>query len=238
MEESAQWRSSKLRSHNPKYGCKIYVFNRSAYTVLNRYGYRGEETITSLKQAAKKGSVGVCDLAKEIARTRKTKERIYSSKAQLSSVSMQIQEQRVCVAPRRGSCLFISWKSDDESCWGTAKEHANYDDDEPACEDSRDFENDAGHESGNGQSMFFLLSFHYVCEQIVIFAVRSARLLLCLCCPFVIGVFLFVVRSCLCVCAFVLVFVNTPSSLSFSLSLSMCVFFYFCLFFCIFRRLV
>ena len=48
----------------------------------------------TLKEAAKKGDKIVCTmLAKEIMQARKAKDRIYTSKAQLNSVSMQLQQQ-------------------------------------------------------------------------------------------------------------------------------------------------
>jgi division protein CdvB (Snf7/Vps24/ESCRT-III family) len=59
-----------------------------------------KKVILSLKEAAKKGNVPVCRiLAKELARSRKTKERMYASKAQMSSVMMQIQEQLGVLLP-------------------------------------------------------------------------------------------------------------------------------------------
>jgi charged multivesicular body protein 3 len=48
----------------------------------------------SLKEAAKKGDKTICTmLAKEIVRSRKAKDRIHTSKAQLNSVGMQLQQQ-------------------------------------------------------------------------------------------------------------------------------------------------
>ncbi len=49
----------------------------------------------SLKQAAKRpGNEKACkSLAKELVRSRKAKERIHTSKAQLNSVAMQVQHQ-------------------------------------------------------------------------------------------------------------------------------------------------
>ena len=50
----------------------------------------------SLKEAAKKGDKTVCTmLAKEIVHARKSKDRIHTSKAQMNSISMQLQHQ-VC----------------------------------------------------------------------------------------------------------------------------------------------
>jgi charged multivesicular body protein 3 len=56
---------------------------------------REEEKITkSLKDAAKKNDKQVCSiLAKEVVRSRKAVNRIYASKAQLSSVQLQMQHQ-------------------------------------------------------------------------------------------------------------------------------------------------
>lgn len=49
----------------------------------------------SLKDAAKQGHKEVCTtLAKEIVRSRKAKNRIYTSKAQINSVSMQMKNQQ------------------------------------------------------------------------------------------------------------------------------------------------
>ncbi|KAJ1497398.1 Charged multivesicular body protein 3, partial [Coelomomyces lativittatus] len=48
----------------------------------------------SLKEAGKKGNKVIChQLAKELVRSRKAKERIHTSKAQLNSVSMQLSHQ-------------------------------------------------------------------------------------------------------------------------------------------------
>jgi charged multivesicular body protein 3 len=48
----------------------------------------------SLKEAAKKGDKTVCTmLAKEIVRSRKAKDRLHTSKAQMNSVVMQLQQQ-------------------------------------------------------------------------------------------------------------------------------------------------
>ncbi|KAG5457149.1 MAG: hypothetical protein BJ554DRAFT_2912, partial [Olpidium bornovanus] len=47
-----------------------------------------------LKQVAKKGDTGACrTLAKELLHTRRHKDRLHTSKAQLNSVSMQLQNQ-------------------------------------------------------------------------------------------------------------------------------------------------
>jgi charged multivesicular body protein 3 len=56
---------------------------------------REEDKITkSLKDAAKKNDKQVCSiLAKEVVRSRKAVNRIYASKAQLSSVQLQMQHQ-------------------------------------------------------------------------------------------------------------------------------------------------
>ena len=59
-------------------------------------GIDGEEQKVkkALKEAAKKGNRGVMvSLAKEILRARKAKDRIHTSKAQLNSISMQLQNQ-------------------------------------------------------------------------------------------------------------------------------------------------
>jgi len=57
--------------------------------------HREEEKIKrSLKEAAKKGDKDVCKiLAKEVIRARKACNKIYSSKAQLYSVSLQMKDQ-------------------------------------------------------------------------------------------------------------------------------------------------
>lgn len=48
----------------------------------------------SLKEAAKKGDKSVCRmLAVEIVRSRKAKDRLHTSKAQLNSIIMQLQQQ-------------------------------------------------------------------------------------------------------------------------------------------------
>lgn len=67
------------------------------YLLLKFKGIEAEEkkTIASLKQAAKQpGNEMSCRiLAKGLVRSRKAKERIYCAKAQLNSISMQLQQQ-------------------------------------------------------------------------------------------------------------------------------------------------
>ena len=54
-----------------------------------------EKAKMSIKMLAKKGEVAACKtLAKELVRSRKTKDRIVASKAMLNSIGMQLQQQQ------------------------------------------------------------------------------------------------------------------------------------------------
>ncbi|KAF9583979.1 Vacuolar protein-sorting-associated protein 24 [Lunasporangiospora selenospora] len=55
----------------------------------------------SIKQIAKKGDIKTCKmLAKELVRSRRQKDRIVTSKAQLNSISMQLQHQ-LCMKKKK-----------------------------------------------------------------------------------------------------------------------------------------
>lgn len=56
-----------------------------------------------MKQAAKKGDMKTCrTLAREVARSRKVKTRLFTSKAQLNSVLLQLQHQAGVFRQRDG----------------------------------------------------------------------------------------------------------------------------------------
>lgn len=66
---------------------------------MKQYFYKGiqreeEKVKRSLKEAAKKGDKDVCMiLAKEVLRARKAISKIYTSKAHINSISMQMKNQ-------------------------------------------------------------------------------------------------------------------------------------------------
>lgn len=71
---------------------RCYLFNQCLFCIAIQ---REEEKVKrSLKEAAKKGDKDVCKiLAKEIIRARKACNKIYTSKAHLNSVSLQMKNQ-------------------------------------------------------------------------------------------------------------------------------------------------
>lgn len=73
----------------------------------------------SLKQAAKKpGNIAACKtMAKELLHSRKAKDRLYTSKAQINSVSMQLQNQ-LCLFI---FCIFLFLYQPLSKLWGTCK---------------------------------------------------------------------------------------------------------------------
>ncbi|KAJ1550133.1 Charged multivesicular body protein 3, partial [Nowakowskiella sp. JEL0078] len=85
-EQVKQWRQS-IRTHEREMDRQIR-------------GIDIEETKVkkTMKQAAKKGDKTVCImLAKEIVRSRKAKDRLYTSKAQLNSIGMHLQQNLATV---------------------------------------------------------------------------------------------------------------------------------------------
>mmetsp|Transcript_3051 Transcript_3051/g.4666 ORF Transcript_3051/g.4666 Transcript_3051/m.4666 type:complete len:223 (-) Transcript_3051:610-1278(-) len=81
-KELAQTWKSELRSEDRKLQRQILAIEREEQKVKKE-----------IKDAAKKGEKDACRiLAKELVRSRKAKERIYASKAQLNSVSLHLSE--------------------------------------------------------------------------------------------------------------------------------------------------
>lgn len=80
----------KVKEWNGKLRKEGYALDRQVRSIK-----REEDKIKkSLKEAAKKNDIQVCSiLAKEIIRSRKAVNRIYASKAQLSSVQLQMSQQ-------------------------------------------------------------------------------------------------------------------------------------------------
>lgn len=80
----------QVKEWNAKLRKESYALDRQIRSIR-----REEEKITkSLKEAAKKNDKQVCSiLAKEVVRSRKAVNRIYASKAQLSSVQLQMSHQ-------------------------------------------------------------------------------------------------------------------------------------------------
>lgn len=82
--------ADQVKEWNAKLRKESYALDRQIRSIR-----REEEKITkSLKEAAKKNDKQVCSiLAKEVVRSRKAVNRIYASKAQLSSVQLQMSHQ-------------------------------------------------------------------------------------------------------------------------------------------------
>lgn len=65
---------------------------------INSINMEENKIKTSLKQAAKKGDKKICTmLAKEIINSRKAKNKLYESKAQLNSILMSLQQQMATI---------------------------------------------------------------------------------------------------------------------------------------------
>ncbi|KAJ3130458.1 Vacuolar protein-sorting-associated protein 24 [Nowakowskiella sp. JEL0407] len=85
-EQVKQWRQN-IRAHERELDRQIRGIDNEEAKVKK-----------TLKQAAKKGDRTVCTmLAKEIVRSRKAKDRLYTSKAQLNSISMNLQQSLATV---------------------------------------------------------------------------------------------------------------------------------------------
>lgn len=72
----------------------IRAQNRGIERQIRSIEREEDKVKASIKQVAKRGDTKSCkSLAKELVRSRKHKDRLYTSKAQLNSVSMQLTHQ-------------------------------------------------------------------------------------------------------------------------------------------------
>mgnify|MGYP001196268293 CR=1 FL=1 len=133
---------------------------------------KNEETKVkqSIKQAAKRGDMSTAKLlAKEIVRSRKAVSRLHTSKAQMNSVVMQMQNQmgapgRPCAARRpllRTRCLtaachsglWCATRSATKGHGAHGEEYAGHGRDEPPRQDRRHLADDAGDAEGDVQGV-------------------------------------------------------------------------------------
>ena len=132
---------------------------------------KNEETKVkqSVKQAVKRGDTSTAKmLAKEIVRSRKATARLYTSKAQMNSVVMQMQNQlgapgrRPSAAPRprrrtccltaaRHSGLWVCPRSATKGDGAHGEEHGGHGRDEPPRQGRRHQEHDAGDAEGDDE---------------------------------------------------------------------------------------
>ena len=113
----------------------------------------------SIKQAAKRGDMSTAKLlAKEIVRSRKAVSRLHTSKAQMNSVVMQMQNQMGacgCLALRTPLRRAVHeqrldvWRSATEGHGAHGQEHAGHGCHESAGQDCGHIGNNAGHAKGD-----------------------------------------------------------------------------------------
>lgn len=82
-----------LKEQSRAWKLKLTAEQRNLERNIRQIEMEEKKTIATLKDAAKKGKIGICRImGRELVRSRHAKERLHMSKAQLSSIAMQLQE--------------------------------------------------------------------------------------------------------------------------------------------------